>query len=215
MKRSSERKEILLTVFFVLALACLAYADPITIQIGGYVTSASGSGLPASIYAGITFSGTYTYNSSTPDSDSDPCVGLYRHDSPYGMSMLVGGYEFKTAPTHTGQFDIEVGNDDPVNGLRDYYLVRSYKNISVPSLDLTVGSVTWTLTDSTYDALSSDGLPVIAPVLTDWDYNHFEIYGFGNTYLSIEGAVDQVALVPEPLTITLMIIGILLSRSRH
>ncbi len=202
----------------LLLSAPLVHAEPITIEITGEVTSASGSALPDTIYDGVTFTGTYTYNSSTFDSDSDPNHGVYEYDSPYGISILLGGYEFKTTPGHIGQFEMRIINDDPTNGLHDYYIVCSqYENISVPSLGFNIGSISWNLWDSTYDALFSDALPLIAPALTDWDYNLLKIAGSGSGIggISIDGTVTQAVLVPEPFTVTLMVIGIFFSRRRR
>lgn len=214
------REEILyvriaaLLVFATLLLSApLAKAVPVTIEISGEVTSASGSGLPDTIYAGIGFTGTYTYDTSTLDSDIDPQRGVYEHDSPYGISIVMGGYEFKTATSHTGQFEMRIIDDFLLNGVKDYYLVRSHENISVPSLGLTVGTILWDLMDNTHMALSSSDLPLTAPVLADWDYNYFKIYGFGDLDLLIRGTVTQA--VPEPLTGVLMVIGVFFLRRRR
>ena len=206
------RNTLVIGVLGVL-LSCggLAQAIPVTIQISGNVTSANGSALPSTIYKDVTFTGTYTYESSTIDSGG----GHYVHNEPYGITISLGGYEFKTAPNHVGQFDMRIGNDNPLNGLHDYYTVFSDENVSVPFIGSTIGYISWTLSDSTHDALSSTALPVIAPELTDWDYNHFEIYGFGSGSLLIDGTVTQAILVPEPLTGVLMAMGVLFFRRRR
>jgi hypothetical protein len=206
------RHTIILLIFVICAISfCTqqAQAVPITIEISGEVTSASGSGLPSSIYEGVTFTGTYTYKSSTEISGD----GHHLHDSPYGITLSLGGYEFKTTPSHVGQFDMWIMDDLLLNGVKDYYLVRSHENISVPSLGLTVGSIIWDLIDNTHMALSSDDLPLTAPVLTEWDYNYFEIYGFDDLGgLLIKGTVTQA--IPEPLTGVLMTMGIFFLRRR-
>jgi hypothetical protein len=198
--------------------ACLnqAQAVPIAIEITGNVTSASesGSGLPDTIYAGVSFTGTYTYDSSTVDSGG----GHYVHNAPYGISLSLGGYEFKTAPNHVGQFEMRIGDDLSVNGVKDFYIVRSeYQNISIPSVGFNVSSIYWELWDTTHTALSSGDLPVTAPVLTDWNYNYFEIYGYDGTSngLLIHGIVTQAVIVPEPLTGILMAMGVFFFRRRR
>ncbi len=211
MKRKSERKAVLLGVSFVLGLACLAPADPITIQISGEVNSLGGytEAIPDTIYAGVAFTGTYTYNSSTADSDSNPQRGEYVYDSPYGISILVGGYEFKTAPSHTGQVEMRILTND-------LYIVFSDENVSIPSVDFEVDTIRWDLHDNTYDAISSDALPTTAPVLDDWNYNVLKIYGaYGpnRTGLAIYGTVTQAT--PEPLTGVLMTLGVLFLRRRR
>lgn len=205
----------LLVIATLLLSAPLAQAVPVTIEIRGNITAIGGytEAIPDTIYAGVTFTGTYIYNSSAVDSGD----GHHLHNSPYGISLSLGGYEFKTVPTHVGKFDMWIINDDPVNGLHDYYLVRSYKNVSTPSVDFAF-SIEWNLWDSTYDALSSSDLPVTAPVLTDWDHNVLKIsgvYGPDLTGLTIYGTVTQVELIPEPLTGALMAMGMLFLRRRR
>ena len=80
---------VLVTLLF---LAPLAKAVPVTIEITGEVTSVEGDvgSVPSTIYAGVSFTGTYTYDSSTSDSDASPYIGEYEHNSPYGISLLLG-----------------------------------------------------------------------------------------------------------------------------
>lgn len=198
--------------------ACLnqAQAVPITIEINGNVTSVGGDvgSVPSTIYEGVTFTGTYTYDSSTSDSDASPYIGKYEHNSPYGISLLLGGYEFKTAANHIGKFHISIHNDDPQANLWDFYMAESDEIVSVPPVGFSVDYIRWSLGDSTHTALDSDALPVTAPVLTDWGYNALKIFGSGDLGgLLIEGTVTQA--VPEPLTGVLMVIGVFFFRRRR
>jgi len=200
-------------------LSCggLAQATPITIAISGVVTDLWGSALPGTIYTGAGFTGTYTYDRDILDSAPSAQLGEYYHNSPYGINIVLGGYEFKTAPSHVGQFDMRIANDATVppmgEGVWDYYLVRSNQNVSVPSVGFTILSIRWDLWDSKHTALFSDTLPITAPVLTDWNSNLLEIsFGYG---LSIYGTVTQAVLVPEPLTGVLMAIGVLFLRRKR
>jgi hypothetical protein len=80
-------------------------------------------------------------------------------------------------------------NDQVDNGVHDYYTVFSDESISIPSVGFTINYISWNLWDSTHTALSSDALPVTAPVLTDWNYNVLTIggvYGPNRTGLLIE-----------------------------
>jgi hypothetical protein len=190
----------------------LLQAEPITIQISGNVTSASGSALPSTIHSGISFTGIYTYDSSTADSGG----GHYIQNAPYGIDLFVGGYEFKTAPNHVGQFDIRIANDLSINGIWDYYSVRSeFQNISIPDIGPTISYIRWDLGDNTHTALSSGNLPISAPVLSDWNSNVLEIYGFGSGSLLIDGKVNQATLIPEPTTGILMMMGMFLLRRKR
>ncbi|MEN6385028.1 MAG: PEP-CTERM sorting domain-containing protein [Phycisphaerales bacterium] len=202
-------------VVLLFCIADLVQAVPVTIQISGNITSASGSGLPSTIYDGVSFLGTYTYDTSTPDSYSSAYSGYYQHSSPYGINLSLGGYQFQTAANHIGRFDIEIGNDDPgppLIGPLDYYLVCC--NAFIPIDGITINSFTWNLHDTSYTAISSDALPVTAPVLTDWEFNKFYIFGSGNNGdFSITGTITEA--VPEPLTISLLAIGLILCNRRR
>jgi len=192
----------------------LVQAVPITIQISGEVTSLGGytEAIPDTIYAGVSFAGSYTYDSSTPDSEPAIDRGVYLHDSPYGITISLGGYEFKTTPSHTGQFEIRIGNDMPGDGVNDYYIVFSDDNITIPYPGFTINSIRWDLGDSTHTALTSDNLPITAPVLTDWEGNELTISGSGVHGLLITGTVTQAT--PEPLTGVFLAVGALLLRRR-
>jgi len=192
-------------------------AAPITIEITGNVTSASGSALPSTIHAGVDFTGIYTYDSSTPDSVSLAFMGKYCHNSPYGVSISMGGYEFKTTASHTNLFTISIYNDISDGGIHDLYQISSFDNISIPSVGFTIASINWGLRDNTHSALSSDALPITAPVLTNWDYNLLWIYGLYNpdhSEVSVYGTVTQTVLIPEPLTGILMAMGIVFLRRK-
>ncbi|HIJ52117.1 MAG TPA: PEP-CTERM sorting domain-containing protein [Planctomycetes bacterium] len=198
---------------FVLATlllsAPLAQAVPITIEITGNVTHIGGYNAPDTIHEGSNFTGTYTYNSSTIDSGG----GTYQHDSPYGFNILIEGYEFKTVPSHIGQFVISIW-DNHVNYsgvVFDEYLVKSYEN-SPLSNGVLVDEIRLILVDFTHTALSSSALPATPPALNEWGTKSLQIYGPGNS-LSIQGTITQA--VPEPLTGVLMLIGVLFFRRRR
>jgi hypothetical protein len=212
-----EKKLKIILGVLVILLCCggLVQAVPITIQISGNITSASGVSLPSTIHAGSTFTGTYTYDSAAPDSDTNPQRGKYLHNSPYGISLSVGGYEFKTAPNHVGQFEMRIINDQVDNGVHDYYTVFSHENVAVPSSGFTMDSIRWDLWDSNHTALSSSNLSVTAPVLAAWDHNVLTIYGddsLGHGF-SIYGTVTRAT--PEPLTGLLMITGMFFLRHKR
>jgi hypothetical protein len=196
-------------------------AVPITIYIEGNVTSVAGTGRESvsdTIYAGVTFSGIYTYDSDALDSDPSDIYGVYQYDSPYGISIVIGGYEFKTTSNHIGKFEMQISNDDPLTGTGqpwDYYTVFSKTNISIPTDDLDVSYISWSLGDGTHTALSSDVLPIKVPVLEDWNYNSLGIVAYDSLDRSIVilGKVTQVS--PEPLTGILMAMGVVFLRRKR
>ena len=215
-KTNGTTKTAILILCVLLFCTALAQAEPITIQIGGYITFVGGYDAPESIQVGSYYTGTYVYNSSTIDSGD----GTYQHDAPYGFNISLGGYEFKTAPNHTGQFIIYIRDDyvvyygggqysDPF----DKYSVQSFENASIAD-GIAIDEIRLGFTDSSHEALSSSDLPVTTPVLSAWDSKSLEIYGPGNS-LSIQGTVTQVTLIPEPLTCVLLAAGVLFLRYRR
>jgi hypothetical protein len=200
----------ILGILLLLLTGGLAQAEIITLEISGVITSASGSGLPASIYEDVTFTGTYTYDSCTLNtSDFDFC-GQYVHDAPYGITLSLGGYEFKTTSNHTEQFEIGITN--AVENW-DYYRVISNENSPVDAI--AIDSISWILggpgsTISTFTLPDSE--PAVLVELGDWASNTLEISGQN---LLIQGTVTQVELIPEPLTGILMAVGVLYLRRRR
>jgi hypothetical protein len=210
------KKDVLKIVVAVL-LCCggLAQAVPITIQIAGNITSASGVSLPGTIHTGTTFIGTYTYDSATIASIVNGVGGHYVHNSPYGISLSLGGYDFETASNHVGQFDMWIANNQVDNGTNDHYTVFSDNIVSTLPTGFTIWYISWGLRDSTHDALSSNALPIAAPVLDDWNYNVLRIYAFDSLGygISIYGTVTRAT--PEPLTGLLMITGMFFLRHKR
>jgi hypothetical protein len=193
---------ICLMVGILLCYGGLASAELITIAITGSVTSARGPGLPGTINVGDIFNGTYTYDTSTTNSDTPLSHrGTYIHASPCGFDISLAGLEFKTKPT--GQFSMQIYDNYSFQSLFDEYDVRSWQNSPLPngaSYD-----ISWQLVDYTHTAFSSIALPVTAPVLSDWKVNSFVI-GPQNGF-SIVGTVTQAVLVPEPVTSTLLLVA--------
>lgn len=123
--------------------------------------------LGGAIGVGDTITGTYTYDSTNPDSNPLPTVGDYQHSSaPYGIRVNAGGFVFETDPSDV-DFLVEIVNDhgDPP---RDGHQLRSYNNLPL-SNGATVDHIAWQLDDPTATAVSSEALPTEPPVLTDWE----------------------------------------------
>ena len=161
-----------------------AQAENITIEITAEVETVDDrlDLLAGHVQAGDIITGSYTYESTTPDTNPLPTVGDYWHDmAPYGIHLTVGPWVFETDSSNV-DFLIEIVNDH--NG-RDNYLLRSYKNVAIPELmsGAIVEHISWQLDDPTTTALDSIALPTSPPVLGDWE----SIFG-----LSIRGCmVDE------------------------
>lgn len=153
----------------------------VTFNFTGHVTLIDdrNSVLDKSITLGSPLEGSYTIESTTSDNNSFPDVGDYWHYNPgYGVTAKVGPYTFATDPAQL-QFLLEVVNRgvNDLNGPRDNYLIRSYKNLPINN-QLLVDRIFWQLDDPSATALNSDSLPLTPPDLSKWDrYFGFNITG--------------------------------------
>lgn len=199
-----------LLVFSTLLLpAPLAQAVLVTIEISGEVVDGYGCLWGDGIYDGTPFTGIYTYDSSASDSSDLSYFGLYVFDSPYGINISLGGIEFQTSPNHIGQFEIRITHGP----YSDYYEVKSNQNTPLAD-DTTIDWIKWAM-HGPYGMLSSTDLPITAPVIDQWAglwIQGRDVYGDG---YNIFGRVSQAELVPEPATIVLMMLGVLLSRQKR
>jgi len=195
-----------------------ANAEQIEIRIAATVYNMfdDGNFLEGKITNGSIITGSYTYESTTEDSNPSSTVGDYWHyASPYGVSFSVGGFEFKTNPDNVS-FIVEVVNNYPSG---DDYGYISYNNLPF-SESAGVGNISWFLSDPTATALSSDALPTTVPVLNLWQDNDLMITGGGwqgetwNEY-GIHAEVTSAQLVPEPGTFLLLTLGALAIRKRR
>ena len=143
-------------------------AAQITINISAEIEFVDDFGniLGGALNNGDMLSGSYTYESTTSDSNVLSTVGDYWHNSsPYGISLTGGGFTFETDPSDV-QFLVEIVNDHGTVA-RDNYLLRSYNNLAL-SNGIFVEHISWQLDDPTAAALSSTELPLIPPSLSDW-----------------------------------------------
>jgi len=188
----------------------MANAAPVTIKITGVVTSVRDlEDYPYSdtVYEGVPFSGTYTYDDATLNTSVYSDIGIYTHDSPYGFNISVGGFEFKTAETHTAKFSISVYNDYS-SDTYDRIIIESSQNEYL-STGLIVNGISWDIYDGTHSAISSTDLQSTPPNLAAWESNTLSIGcgSGGNATFAVWGTVTEAVLVPEPATMLLLGLG--------
>jgi len=199
------KAKISAVVFVILALSCNSLqATLITIEIAAEIAEVYDiSGLlEGNVNVGDTITGSYTYDSTTPDSNPLETVGDYWHfSSPYGISLSVGGFVFQTDPDNVN-FLVSVGNNHLGD---DNYLLRSYYNLPL-SNGVWVEHISWHLVDYSATALSSTDLPTTPPVLEDWESIGGITIRYGPKGSSmIRAHVDSA--VPEPGTVFLLGLG--------
>jgi hypothetical protein len=161
---------VVATGLAVVGAAPVLAATDVTIEFTATVATVDDSGgvLGGAISPGDTLTGTYTYDLDTPDTNSAPYVGDYRHAAaPYGMQVFAGGLEFATDPSNV-DFLVELVNDHPTSTPPDSYVLHSYNNLPLPD-GAEVDHISWTLVSESATAIDGTSLPATPPVLSDWD----------------------------------------------
>jgi hypothetical protein len=160
----------------------------VSVEIVGEVTNVFDHAgvLGGTINAGDLIVGSYRFNSSFPDGNPSPAVGVYEFQSPpFGISMNIGEMVFASNPQDV-DFLIELRNDDNQRGS---FLITNSSNLPV-SNGLEFFQMLWQLEDDTGAALASDALFETAPVLTDWQ-NNLRITCDSNSRVSIRGTITD------------------------
>ena len=205
-------------MFLIVAAVMFAAAQPaaaslITIDIEAVVDSVDDPDgwLEGKINPGDIITGSYTYESSTGDSNPSESVGDYEHFSPpAGIWLSVGGFDFETDAADV-DFLLEILNDVISGGLHDGYIIRSYSNLPLYT-GVSVDHISWVLSDYTASALPNDGLPAIAPILTQWESIYgLRLHGERGGYI-VDAHVTSA--IPEPSTTLLLLLGIVLLRNK-
>ena len=198
-------KKVAAIIITVLMLANVSpvRAEIITIAIEATVSWVNDpcDYLEGNIGPGDIITGTYIYDSTTADSNPSSTVGEYwYYESPFGLSLSAGGFDFKTDPCYV-EFLVAIRNNQGITE-EDGYILRSLNNIPLSNGAL-VDDIYWQLNDSSGQALSSIDLLITAPILEDWqDGNWLLIEGEPRvTDFSIQAQVTSVVVVPEPASI--------------
>ena len=216
-------RTLLFTTLFVIFVAVsTTHAAIIQIAIEARVSQVEDPAnlLESNIAPNDLITGTYTYNSDTPDTNPSSSEGAYWHDStPYGINLSGGGYDFETDPTDV-EFSIAIGNNwGTLN--EDIYSLNSRNNLPL-SNGVGIDYIIWQLNDSTGQAISNTDLPLVPPVLDDWEsifglYIQSDKYGPNDDSFLIISHVESAVLIPEPGMIYLLSIGVFgqMRREKH
>lgn len=183
-----------------------AAAGPITFDFAGSVTSVVPA-LSGTFSPGDTFSGSYTFESTTPDADPSP--GGFYAGAIIGLTFTIGPYTGTLGLCSSGPCDIFVQD----NGFGPCASVDCYFLNVIPSGPSVAGVIPTSfqigLNDFTGLAFSSDALPLTPPDLSlflPFFGVNFDSFAFG-----VEGSITSFTLaspVPEPSTLLLLAAGI-------
>jgi hypothetical protein len=214
----------LFTIASLAAVCGLAAAPALaatTLQVSGTVTSVSDTAptlsLDASVFNGVPFSATFTYDPNLVDSQASASLGTYGPLQSFTAS--VGNYTFTHLATVFGGINI-------TNSATDTYSLFAVPTniIGVLGGTLEDSQIRVNLVDPTGTAFSSDAL--VAPVLSAFSTQSFSItliedsnsdpvqqIVIQGTITSLEASTDAV---PEPASLGLLAggSGLLLRRRR-
>jgi hypothetical protein len=201
-------KRAMIPLLVILGLVCCGGRTQgaiITIAIEGVVDHVGDPDnyLNGMVNVGDLITGTYAYDTDTPDSSPLSGAGRYEHYGyPSGFSLSVGGLDFVTDPANTN-FLIEIVNNYPYD---DGYGVVSYNNFPL-SNGTKVNNISWALRDDSASAISGVDLTATAPVLHDWEHNLLLIGGVDRKGFLITGYVTSTVVIPEPSAMLLLGFG--------
>lgn len=177
-----------------------ARASLVTWELAGTVTSVrDDSGvLGGAVAVGSPLSGSFTFDSTTPDSaPDDSSTGFYLM-AIIDIHGALGNLHF-AGPVNGDNF-ISVLNDALPNPL-DTLGARA--DVSLPSEAATLRIV---LLDDTATVFGSDELPLEPPPLTSFNVHRFEVFSERDEFdFAVTGDLD--VLVPEPTTLALVALG--------
>ena len=189
--------------------AAPAMADYVIFAFEGEITSVEDDDnlLGGAVTVGSPFSGSYTFDSLTPDSDPHPRRGLY-WDAIIEISGDIAGIPFSGPVGERNS--IEVQNDFASTTL-DGYVVRPDVDLLGLDMDIIIA-----LVDDTGAAFSTDHLPNSPPDLELFNTRHFALFDASESVpLRLYGNVTSLTLVPEPATLLMLgVAALMLSTGR-
>jgi hypothetical protein len=189
-----------------------AEAAMITFAFGGQVTSVGDPNgiLGTSIQLGDTWSGTFTFDSQTPDKyPGDPTLGDYVTDGP-GMILTVGQVTITPLASAISVLNLSWG---------DRFYMGPAGVTEWSGLPPGISIVEWGvgLRDPTATAFQCDALPLIPPPLELFTERFFYVSGGmgGGVVFRADASFTWFTLVPEPSSMLLGLFTITLLTTRR
>lgn len=187
----------------VLLAPVAAKAAPVTFSFTGTVTAVDAA-LAGEFSLGESVVGSYTFESTTPDSDpGDPTLGIYDNAITAFSATFGGDYTV----TQGLDNDISVANGPPGNDVYQVFLT----NPTAPTVaGLSLGALFLGIGDFESNVFNSDALPLTPPDLAEFD---FDISGA----IFLDSPINQgmnfqltsLTLVPEPSTLAFVALGLM------
>lgn len=212
---------VILIGFVLTIYAVTASAAPMTIRLSGPMFDNPALQLappyppnPLDVGRGDSWSMTYTFESSTPDSDATDTRGEY-HNVLMALTFTLGDFTFDLDPLMSSEMIIlnDYGPGSPGSPGADKYTLRAAGSLEddhgFTSVAVLIDSLNFNSVLPPFNQFDSDALPLKPPPLTG-DLNQF-IVDFETTSsetVRYQGIWSQAAVVPEPSTLALLGIGL-------
>lgn len=183
-------KKLIAIYVIILFVANSAQATSFEFTFGGDVNGFGG--FPTSPWDEVelndSWSLTYTFESTTDDTDADPTFGVYPAISSW--SLTVGSVT-----------DSELGGDIMVINIPEFDRYEVFILSGECAYDLV-------LTDEDATVFTSDVLPLGGEIdLLDFSSWHFNVVRESPDYWHIHGSVTSYSWIPEPSTVLLLAFG--------
>ncbi|MCH7871206.1 MAG: PEP-CTERM sorting domain-containing protein [Planctomycetes bacterium] len=193
--------------FLVVSFAALpASAGLVTWEFEGVVTSfLDGNNLlGGSVSVGTPFSGSFTFDTTTPDSQpSNAVLGVYEN-AVVSLDGILAGNVFSSLDS----LNMVIRNDSPLTvGVLDSLRLSGQAALAGEAL-----YVTLEISDADGAIFSSDSMPLVPPSLEALERADFMLSA-QDLFIGVRG--DLTALVPEPGTLGMLVFGAIMIFKRR
>jgi hypothetical protein len=205
------RPTVICVALLVVAFSSPSWAVPITFEFTGQVTSIvdADSVLAGEVAVGHTFTGSYTFESTLPDSypypDPNGSRGYYASPSSV-MHVNIGAFDLWSGTQNL----IQVVNESSIDAL-------ILSSTAFRSSGLDVEGMVVKVHDSSGVVFDDDSLPATLPPFSAFSWSSFQIEGRRVVDDPVGFAINGVilTLTPEPTSFGLLIVGAVLSGKRR
>ncbi len=177
-----------------------AEATLITFNFEGYVNGVSPA-LAGTFNTTQTILGSYTFDSTTPDTNADPTVGRYE-GALTALTFTIGSY---TGGLGTGLQGILVQHDP---SYRDVYVPQAWSPSGASVAGMSPFVFMIDLEDVTHSVFSNDQLPTTPPDLSNFPFYNIVTLRFQSDIgPSVLGTLTSLTAAPVPEPTTMLLLG--------